>query len=226
MGPSRTPGQAGFRCAAILVALFAGPGCGRSLSEAPEAGRVPEVPAGAVLLVGDLALLATDVRPLEADILALYPEYSPTHARRLALTNEFLPRLALRSRDPQSWARAREACERAADLDESARGHEGGFHALGVGLWSLARHLPEGRWSAPLELAGRWVRVRLDEKSSHPDPRQEILRLSLVEFPLYAPEAMRERTESALDEAVLVLCDPAFAEAVPEAWKHRMHAAP
>jgi len=179
---------------------------------------------GAVLLVAGLPLTAEEVAPLSADILALYPEYSTVHARRLALTNEFLPRLALRAQDPQGWSRAREACAVAEELDSRASAVEGGFHSLGVGLWSLARHLPEGAWSGPLELWGRWVRLRLDGKVPHVDPRLEVLRLSLVEFPFVATEESALRREAAIDRSALTLLDPAFAEAVPEAWKHRMHA--
>jgi len=192
-------------------------------------GCVPEEPAvpssapppGTVLLVDGLSLGADEVAPLCTDIQALFPEYSTVHARRLALTNEFLPRLAARAGDPQGWQRARTECEgAAARLDTLVpRSDEGAFHGLGLGLWSAARHLPIGEWSAPVELAGRWLRLRLDERVERADPREERLRLSVLEFPFLDPMAV----EQAIDRAHLVIVEAEFGEAVPEAWKHRMH---
>jgi hypothetical protein len=175
-----------------------------------------------VLLVDGLALTASEIDPLCADVLALYPEYSRVHARRLALTNEFLPRLAARSSDPRGWERARAECESAsARLDALApRTQEGAFAGLGLSLWSAARHLPVGEWSGPLELAGRWLRLRLDERTERPDAREEHLRVSVLEFPFLDPAAV----EAAIDRAHLEILDPGFAAAVPEAWKHRMRA--
>lgn len=191
---------------------------------APEQPPLPHpssTPApGTVLAVDGLPLRAGEVEPLCADIRALYPEYSLVHARRLALTNEFLPRLAGRAREPQGWQRARMECERAGErldaLDPAAE--EGAFAGLGLSLWSAARHLPIGEWSAPVELAGRWLRLRLDERIERADPREERLRVSVLEFPFLEPMALEE----AIDRAHLTVFDPDFAEAVPEAWKHRM----
>ncbi|HEX6882063.1 MAG TPA: hypothetical protein VF530_01720 [Planctomycetota bacterium] len=177
-----------------------------------------------MLLVAGLPLTAAEVAPLAADIRVLYPEYSELHARRLALTNEFLPRLAARAQDPEGWQRAREACAAAEDLERLAVNAEGGFHGLGVGLWSLARHLSEGEWSGPLELAGRWLRLRLEAREPHADARQERLRLALVEFAFVPRAESSLRLDQAVDRATLTLLDPAFAEAVPETWKHRMRA--
>lgn len=182
--------------------------------------QAPAPPPGTVLLVDGLALTAGEVAPVCADVLALYPEYAAVHARRLALTNEFLPRLAARAQDPEGWQRARTECERAADrLDALVpRSEEGTFHGLGLPLWSTARHLPVGEWSAPLELAGRWLRLRLDERVERADPREERLRVSVLEFSFLDALGVGE----AIDRANLVIVDPEFGEAVPEAWKHRM----
>jgi hypothetical protein len=189
---------------------------------APEAPDAPAPASGAALLVDGLSLTAGEIEPLCADILALYPEYSRVHARRLALTNEFLPRLAARARDPEGWQRARAECESAGARLETLvpRSEEGAFGGLGVSLWSAARHLPIGEWSGPLELAGRWLRLRLDERIERADPREERLRISLVEFPYLDPVALEE----AIDQARLTIVDPEFDWAVPEAWKHRMRA--
>ena len=192
-------------------------------------GCVPEEPAppppapppGTVLLVDGISLTAAELDPMCADVLALYPEYSEVHARRLALTNEFLPRLAARAADPQGWQRARAECERAAARPDALvpRSVEGAFHGLGLPLWSAARHLPVGEWSPPIELAGRWSLLRLDERVERPDPREERLRVSVLEF-TYLDESAVER---AIDGARLLIVDAEFGEAVPEVWKHRMH---
>src|SRR5688572_19647065 len=47
----------------------------------PSSSLPPDVPEGAVLLVAGIALTAAEVAPLARDILELYPEYSPVHAR-------------------------------------------------------------------------------------------------------------------------------------------------
>jgi hypothetical protein len=99
---------------------------------------------------------------------------------------------------------------------------EGGFRAIGLPLWSAARHLPPGEWSGPIELAGRWVRVRLDGRAEALDTRQEELELALLEFPFILPEEARERADAALEAVELTVLDPAWEETVPESWKHRM----
>jgi hypothetical protein len=187
----------------------------------PAAGTSAEHPEGTVLLVDEQPLTAGEMIRLTADIRQLYPEYSLLHARRLALTNEFLPRLAARAREPERWSAARTACMEANDeLEARATRVEGRFHGLGLSLWSAARHLPVGEWSAPLDLPGRWVRLRLDERLEAADPREEFLRVSLVEFGYLAPAP--NALEEAIDHARLTVIDPSFGEAVPEQWKHRM----
>lgn len=205
--------------ALLLLALL---GC--APDEAPPPPDGPESAAGTVLLVDGLPLTALEVAPLCADILALYPEYAPVHARRLALTNEFLPRLAARARDPQGWQRALEECERAEHELETLvpLTAEGTFHGLGLALWSAARHLPDGQWSPPVETAGRWLRLRVDERVTALDPREERLRVSVLEFPYLDTDGDPMALEAAVDQARLTIIDPDFGEAVPEDWKYRM----
>lgn len=203
-------------------------GCTRE--GAPAALERPSAPAPApdkALQVDGLGLPADAPATLCADILALYPEYSRVHALRLALTNEFLPRLAVRARHPEAWERARTACEAAGSRPEeleSLESHveEGNFRTLGVGLWSAARHLPLLAWSEPIELTGRWVRLRPLARAESVDAREEQLELAVIEFSFLPAEGGQEAIEAAIDEARLTLMDPLFAEAVPEAWKHRM----
>jgi len=178
-----------------------------------------------VLLVDDLPLRAEEVAPLSDAIRELYPEYSSLHARRLALTNDWLPRLACRARYADAWEAAREACERAAEpTPDQILVREGTFDSLGLGLWSEARRLPVGVWSPPLETPGRWVRVRLEDRQASKEAREETLRVALVAFPYVDPGHLQEAIDTAVDSARLTLIEPDFAEAVPEAWKHRMHA--
>lgn len=204
-------------------------GCGEPptepATELPATEQATAVaPPGTVLRVNDLPLAAEEVDRLAADVSELYPEFSRVHARRLALTNEFLPRLAVRAAAVDRWEQARAACAEANDgLEERIDAvFEGTFSKLGVGLWSAARHLALEEWSAPIELTGRWVRLRLEERTERPDPREERLRIAVVEFRLLPHEDERAAVESAIDRARLTLLDADFAEAVPEAWRHRM----
>lgn len=181
-----------------------------------------------------LALTGAEVVSLCDDIRELYPEYSLLHARRLALTNEFLPRLAVHAMSAEPWLRARAACERARpELEQAGQPSafvttriEGHFKSLGIGLWSAARHLSLGEWSEPIELTGRWLRLRLEARSESADPLLETLELTLLEFPYLPPEEAERAVQSAIDRAHLTLLDADFAEAVPETWKHRMRGSP
>ena len=190
----------------------------------PAAGNAP----GAVLLVNDVPLAAQELETLCRDIRALYPEYSPLHARRLALTNEYQQGLPSPYHHPESWRAAPKACEAACEggAEPVPVQSEGRFKALGLGVWSAARHQPLGEWSAPLEFTGRWLRVRLDGRNGAADPLLETLQVSVLEFPYVDPERAHAEIEGAIDRARLTLLDPEFAEAVPESWKYRMRGAP
>ncbi|NOT32258.1 MAG: hypothetical protein HOP15_17570 [Planctomycetes bacterium] len=187
-----------------------------------------------MLLVNGLALTGAEIERLCDDIRELYPEYSLLHARRLALTNEFLPRLAVRAMSAEPWLQARAACEAARpELEQAGQPSllatkriEGRFKLLGIGLWSAARHLSLGEWSEPIELTGRWLRLRLEARSQSADPLLETLELSLLEFPFVPLEDAERAVQAAIDRAHLTLLDADFAEAVPETWKHRMRGSP
>jgi len=215
------PLQSTILQSSILALALAG--CGREMA----APVVSAPPPGVVLSVDGLELRAEEVAPLMADIASLYPEYALLHLRRLALTNEFLPRLAARAAAGAAWTNARDASasagEDAAVLEQLADWHgEGTFHGLGVGLWSALRHRAPGVWSEPIELPGRFVRARLDQLVPAEDPREELLRLSLISFPYLAQEGEANPVDAAIDRSTLTLFDPDWAEAVPETWKHRM----
>jgi hypothetical protein len=186
---------------------------------------MPPSPPGTVLLVDGLPLMAAEVEDLAEGVALLYPEYSRLHARRLALTNEFLPRLAGRALQPERWEEARAAAAAAfEDVPREPQRQQGNFGLLGLGLWDAARRLEPGVWSAPVELFGRFVRVRLEGRDGNADPRAEELDVSLLEFPYVAVAEAKAAHAFALDRAVLTIVDPAWREAVPEAWQHRMRA--
>jgi hypothetical protein len=208
-------------CALSVAAWGCAPE-GEALDGAPAS---PPAAAAAVLEVDGLPLTLAELEPLERDILALYPEYSRKHARRLALTNEFLPRLAAHAANPELWRRARAACEglATAGLGTAEALHvEGDFRALGLGLWSAARRLPPEQWSAPVELTGRWARIRVTRREVAADPLGERLALALIEFPYVDPENAAAALEAAIDRAHLRVLDPTLEDVLPEAWKHRM----
>lgn len=209
----------------LLVASSALSGCADEALPAPPPAPVQRAPAASTVLeVEGLGVTRSEVDALAADVLLLYPEYSRAHARRLALTNEFLPRLAVRAQARAAWQAARTACAEAIPTALEPLEIEGDFGELGLALWSAARRLAPGEWSPPLELTARWVRVRLEQRSESAEPRLERLRLALLDFPLLAPDGQRIDVAGAPDRARLVILDREFDEAVPEAWKHRMRA--
>jgi len=231
-GPS-APDPARLRAPTLAagLALLALGACGRGEpppADVEEPAAAVDAPGGAVLLVEGQAVFPDDVADLQADIAALYPEYSPIHVLRLTLTNDTLPRLAMRAAHPEQWSRALQTCTNI-DLEQAeeqglVRRVDGNFRALGLNLWSLARDLPLGQWSEPIELTGRFVRVRVEKIIAANDPRIERLHVSLIEFPVVTPARLDEYLDAAIDGARLTLLDPLFSEAVPETWKHRMHA--
>lgn len=219
------PKRALTRAGTLATACLAGLG-GSACAPKESAPPPPEAtfPAGTVLLVDELPLLADEVAMLERNLHALYSEYSSMHLRRLALTNELLPRLAAHSAHREDWARARDDCARLGPVPDALipREDEGNWQVLGLGLWSAARGLVLREWSAPLELTGRWVRLRLDRRQEHLDARAEVLHVSVLEFPYLDPAQLEEKLDSALDHALLTIIDPTWEEVVPETWKRRM----
>ena len=183
-------------------------------------------PAGTVLAVDGVPVLAAEVEPIAAAIAELYPENTRPHCLRLALTNVNLPRAALQSRFAKERAGAREACVRAraslADDASPASELEGDWRALGLDLWSAARKLELEQWSEPIELVGRFALVRLDRRTGG-DARGERLALRVLELP-YAAQGEDPQTTIAntLDASRLTIVDPAWNEFVPEQWKYRM----
>jgi len=210
LGRACDPGSAPGAAAADVAA-------GRDPAAAPD-------PSGAVLSVDGLWIRPQDVDPLADEVQLLFPEYTRVHARRLALTNEILPRLAARSRHPETWAAAREACAEAeAHLEELTPWvQQGTWKVLGLALWGVVRRLEPGVWSPPVELVGRWVRVRLDERTPASEPSQEVFEVSLLDFPYLELTTLAATVQEAIDSVRLEILAPEWDATVPEAWKHRM----
>lgn len=202
-----------------------------SLEPAPSAW-----PEGTVLAVDDVPLAGAEVEQVAAAIGELYPAYVTAQNRRLALTNGFLDRLAVHSRDRAERARALARCEEARaaiprqgdppDVQRLAGGFEQ-FHDLP--FWALARALPIGEWSGPIELVGRWVLVRLDRYEPSRQVADEWVEVSYLAFPFldlsYRADVDPSRSvRDAVDSARLTFVDPAWSEYVPIEWKHRMGA--
>jgi hypothetical protein len=206
---------------ALCLAWLAG--CAPEESAEPVAPPPAQSADGAVLRVDGLPLTAAEIEHLADGVELLYPEYSRQHARRLALTNELLPRLAGHALQPERWAEARAACAAAFEAGALVpRREEGNFATLGLGVWDAARRLAPGTWSEPVELFGRFVRVRLEARDGASDPRAEELDVLLLEFPYLAVSEAQNAHDFALERAVLEIVDPAWRTAVPETWQHRM----
>ncbi len=175
-----------------------------------------------MLAVDDIPVRSEEIESVARDVALLYPAYTESHCRRLALTNAILPRAAARARHPEAWERAREAARSAQPEALAPSLLEGPWRMLGLELWHAARTSEPGRWSEPIELSGRFVLLRLEAPPSGTDPREEVLRLSLLEFPYVDPAAPAEELASAVDASRLTIIDPVWGELVPESWKHRM----
>jgi len=213
------------RARAALPFLAAALACAPGGAEPPVPEDSTSWPPDTVIAVNDVAIRAADVAPWAGAVALLYPEYTRVHCRRLALTNVLLPRAAAREYFAESRVAAERRCVAAFDgideLDEP-ESVEGTWRQLGLEMWSFARQLPAGEWSAPSELSGRWVLVRLEEIVPGRVPQEEKLVLRWLEFPYVDPTAVDSELRAAIDASRLVVVDPAWDETIPENWKHRM----
>ena len=201
--------------------------------EQAEAAR--EWPEGTVLAVDDLPIRAEDVRVIADSVAEIYPGDVEAQHLRLSLTNHVLESFAVSSRDRVERERVLEECRRvkaALDAGEEPPGmHElnGGPVAMGLGLWALARNREPGVWSEPIEVVGRWVLVRLEERITPEDTRREWVKVSLYSLP-YVNTSYRAELDvttsiaEAVDGARLEIVDPDWNHYVPAQWKHRMGA--
>jgi hypothetical protein len=189
----------------------------------------------AVLRIGSELVGEDEVRARAQALEILFPAATEPELARLALTNELLQERAIaeRYRDARSAALAesrRILAELQSGAEEPAllsgaqrRSVEGDWRALGFPVWYLVRGQAPGVWSEPLDATGQIVLVRLDRRDGNADPALERFGATIVYVP-YLPDPRLEpgAADRAIDSTELEILDPAFAEIVPEMWKHRM----
>jgi hypothetical protein len=194
---------------------------------APPSPLDPDV----VLLVDEVEIRASEVESFAEGIARIWPEYSATHCRRLALEARFLPHAALRAQFPQEHERAVRRALETLELSPPLSAFpptqlEGDFRHLGLDLWLYARDLTPGVWNGPLERVGCVVLVKLIRIEAGEERAQDRLTLSLVNFPLGPPiDAPLEApldAQAAIDRSRLTIVDPAWEKAIPQAIRYRM----
>jgi hypothetical protein len=217
--------MARFPLPLLLATVLAACPEGKGTVQTPQSSAPVPPPYGTVLRVNDRALATEDVDRFARPIAELEPQFQRIHQRRLALTNVVLPLVAVATLHPEAHARAAAdgaAAARAGHEELLARSSElaGTFREIGLDLWCLARDLPAGEWSAPLELVGRFAIVRLDARAGVEE--QEVLRGRWLEFPFVQGD-LQACIEEALDASRLEIVDPAWRACVPESWQRRMN---
>jgi hypothetical protein len=212
-----------------LAVLFAAAAC--------EPASEPKVwPAGTVLALDGLPIAADEV-DASADVIAqLEPDNVTAQARRLALTNVVLPRAAgiLVAGEKRETARRR-AVEIRAALAGGAnpdgpfepavmQAREGVANDIGFETWAFASQAADGEWSQPLETIGAFEIARVDERSMAGAPRQVRYKLRVWVVPYIDDPNLKGVIDARLDRSKLTYVDHAWAEFVPEWWKHRLRA--
>ena len=227
------------RIAALALALGA---CAPSDAPAAEQGAAQAAetradwPAGTVLAVDDVPILAAEVDAATVPVQRIERRAVDAQLRRLALTNIVLPRLLTRLLAGEERARAlSEARDALARLRagewvgpplEGRYGElrSGNFNRLGLELWSAGQDLAEGEWSEPIEQAGSFLLARRLELRPSPVPIGAELDLDVLAFPFVDESTYAADLEAAYDRHRLTVVDPAWRELVPELLLYRMGA--
>ncbi len=209
--------------------------CGKAPQDAgvaanPHSARPTSWPSGSVISINGRPILGEQVDQLCPAVLELYPAYALPHQRRLVLTNLFLDREAVASRDHAAWEQAREKAEREwlrlqAGEPPSLPSHElyGGHDQLGFGVWAHASQVAKDVWVGPFDVVGQWVILRT---TSH-DLGTHAIGAEVLEFP-YIDESgrygdtLQRSLQAAHDSAQLEFIDPTWAEYVPMQWQYEM----
>lgn len=228
--------------AAALLALacaFVAAACEPSAE--PTSAAPPQVPArtwpaGTVLAVEDVPILAEEVDQASVIVQRIERRAVDAQLRRLALTNVVLPRvltqLVAGERRAAALAEAQAALARlragewvgppADGLYGEARG--GSFHRLGLSLWAAGTDLPEGLWSEPIEQDGCFLLARRVALRPSPVPLGVEVDLDVLAFPFVDQATRALELEEAYDRYRLTVVDPAWRELVPELLQYRMGA--
>jgi hypothetical protein len=214
-----------------LIPLSIGGACADAKEAVPPADAQARsaLPSGTALLVNDLPVAEPEIEAAARWTAAIEPDAVPAQHLRSALTALVLPRAVVASRRAEERAAQRARCEAAHALLLAGAPHapkpeqrRGGFDALGFELFSAARELEPGAWSAPLEFIGRHALVRLDEREPGPVPIADRLVASCLEFHYLPPETTRAELDALIDGSRLELVQERWRELVPIAWQYRM----
>lgn len=227
------------RLVALALALAACAPAQEPETPALAAGEEPagrEWPAGTVLAVDDVPILAGEVDAATVAVQRIERRATDPQLRRLALTNIVLPRALTRLMAPAERERALD--EARATLASLRAGEfigppvdgrygelrTGNFHRLGLELWSVGQELAEGEWSEPIEQDGAFLLARRLDLSASPVPIGAEVELDVLAFPFVDGATYALDLEAAYDRHRLTIVDPAWRELVPELLQYRMGA--
>ncbi len=160
---------------------------------------------------------------------------SPLQLRKLALTGSIFPRIAGRSIDAKRRTEAEElaksylaALQAGTLLEGPLAGpieidRSGTFREIGFELWRAALDLEPGRWSGILESPGCFHVLRVKSRREASLASMTTLTIGAFDFPFVQVETAKADLEAALDRSRLVIVDPEWRDAVPAAWRYRLH---
>jgi hypothetical protein len=225
---------------AALLAACAGEADAPAAADAADGGPAPlkpylsGAPTDVVLRVNGEPILRADVEEVASQVAELFPSHVEDHWRREALVYLVLTRATLAARFPEERATALADARAALDAlnageapaGEAPKQVEGGWPALSLQLWSAARQLEPGAWSAPIEQIGQISLVRLVERGGLARrPQDEEIVVEVLTFPYLDRATTADELQAFVDAATLVVEDPLYERIVPETWKYRMRGA-
>jgi len=224
-------------CAGIIaLALFSSSTCREAESPASAGPAGRSWPAGTVLVVNDVPILADDVDRIGSDYALIEPQDSLNQLRSLAIADTIVPKIAAQGIDPERRARARELAERYREsllADALPSGpltgpmeveRSGQFRDLGFALWRTAHPLAIGTWSEVLETPGCFHVLRVKSREEGSLPSLTRFTIGVFNFPYVDVETARADLEAAIDRSHLIILDDAWRYAVPAALRYRLHA--
>ena len=188
-----------------------------------------------MLVLNDVPIRAEEVDEACAPFALLEPQDTPLQLRKLALTGTVFPRVAAASIDPARREEARalaESYRRALESGAMPAGplagpmeveRTGTFREIGIVLWHAALDLEPGRWSAVLETPGSFHVLRVKDRKDSSLASLTRLTIGAFDFPFVQAETAKADLEAALDRAHLTILDPEWRDAVPAAWRYRLH---
>jgi hypothetical protein len=188
-----------------------------------------------VLVLDEIPIRAEDVDRVGEAFAILEPQDTPLQLRRLALTSTIFPRLAAMGIDPKRRAEAEALAKsylRSLESGELPPGplpgpmeieRTGTFREIGIELWRAGLELEPGCRSAVLETPGSFHILRVKSRKEGSLASLTRLTIGAFDFPFVQVETARADIEAALDRAHLSILDPGWRDAVPAAWRYRLH---